>query len=198
MQVLLRRLWIQVTSDRKRFSILCVMVALGMLLWARIIVTSNVPRTAVADPGAGSGQAGAGSAATGRQRPPVPLKLDRLPARDPLSISDRHFPRPTGVDLVGKEGKAGTEAVENVEEAEARLTEELRALANRFSLEGVMQGQPMAIINGRAYELYAWIPAMGGAPHLFQLAEVGNRSVVLECEGRRFRVKMDDPGSKPR
>ena len=49
MQLVLRRLWIQITSDRKRFGLLCAMLLIGLLLWGRIIVTSNLPRTAIAD-----------------------------------------------------------------------------------------------------------------------------------------------------
>ena len=53
--VVLRRLWIQITSDRKRFGVLCAMLVLGLLLWGRIIVTTNLPRTAMAvDDGLGS------------------------------------------------------------------------------------------------------------------------------------------------
>ena len=51
MNVLLLRLWIQATADRKRFGLFGVLLAVGMLLWARIIVISNPPRTAVAVPG---------------------------------------------------------------------------------------------------------------------------------------------------
>ena len=50
MSVLLRRLWIQITADRRRFGVFCALVALGFLLWARIIVISNIPKDAVADP----------------------------------------------------------------------------------------------------------------------------------------------------
>ena len=50
----LRRIWIQLTTDRKRFGILCAMVALGLLLWGRLIVVSNLPRTAVAEPQGGA------------------------------------------------------------------------------------------------------------------------------------------------
>ena len=52
MSVKLRRLWVQVTADRRRAGILGAMLTLGMLLWARIIVISNVPKMAVADPDA--------------------------------------------------------------------------------------------------------------------------------------------------
>ncbi len=200
MQLLLRRLWIQVTSDRKRFGLLCAMVAIGMLLWARIIVTTNVPRTVIADPKAPvGGTAGVDDGSDKRRGPPVPVKLARTYTRNPLVISEEDFPKPTVVEMVQQEnGKFEPEATEDVRQAEARLTGELMALANRFRLEGVMQGYPMAVINGRTYQLGDWIQAVDNSRHLFQLVEVGNRTVLVECEGRRFKVTMDDPGSNNR
>ena len=196
MQLLLRRLWIQITSDRRRFGLLCAMLTMGMLLWARIIVTSNVPRTAVADPQRGAVLPVPGDGSNKRRGPPVPVRLARDTLRDPLAISDADFPRPTVVVHGEQEnGKSGPKPVEDVEQA---LAAELWALANRFRLEGVMQGHPMAVINGRMYQLNDWVPAVDSTRHVFRLVEVGNRWVDLECEGHRFRVKMDEPGSEIR
>jgi hypothetical protein len=78
------------------------------------------------------------------------------------------------------------------------LIRELKALVDRFTLEAVMQGRPMAVINGKTYRLYSWIQAVGNDKYRFQLVEVGHRSVVLEYEGRRFRLRMDFPGSEER
>jgi len=200
MQLLLRRLWIQITSDRRRFGLLCAMLAVGMLLWARIIVTTNVPRTVIADPKLPVGGPPPPNDGSDKRRgPPVTVALARTCARNPLVISDLDFPKPTVVEMVGQEnGKLGPEATEDVRQAEARLTTELMALANRFTLEGVMQGHPMAVINGRTYQLGDWIQAVDNSRHLFQLVEVANRSVLVECEGRRFKVTMDEPGSNSR
>ncbi|MHC4382167.1 MAG: hypothetical protein ACYS0J_04855 [Planctomycetota bacterium] len=200
--VMLRRLWIQITSDRKRFGILCAMLALGLLLWGRIIVTSNLPRTAMAngddpnlllppDPGPGSSDKPLG--------PPVKVTLARQPRRDPFLISDEHFPKPTPVEVLPQDGsKSGGNATENTNRTDERLTRELRALVDRFKLTAVMQGRPMAVINGKSYRLYSWIQAVGNDEYRFQLVEVGDRSVVLEYEGRRFRLRMVFPGNEER
>jgi hypothetical protein len=200
MQLLLRRLWIQITSDRKRFGLLCAMLAIGMLLWARIIVTTNVPRTVIADPKPPvTGPPLVNDGSDKRRGPPVPVTLARTCARNPLVISDEDFPKSTVVKMVPQEnGKSEPEATEDVRQAEARLTAELLALANQFRLEGVMQGHPMAVINGETYQLGDWIQAVDNSRHIFQLVEVGNRTVLLECEGRRFKVTMDEPGSNIR
>ncbi|MHC4414853.1 MAG: hypothetical protein ACYS0G_06170 [Planctomycetota bacterium] len=203
MLLVLRRLWIQVTSDRKRFGLLCGTVLLGLLLWARIIVTSNLPRTAVAGRGPGGGlllpDPGVSDGSDKPKRPRVRVELARFPMRDPLAISAEHFPKPTPVDeLTQDQAKSDPDAAENLEQAEARLTEQLRAMVDRFELEAVMQGRPMAVINGMTYELRSWVAAVDNDQILFQLVEVGHRSVALECEGRRFELKMKLPGSEER
>ncbi len=203
MQLVLRRLWIQITADRRRFGLLCVTLVVGLLLWGRIIVTSNLPRTALADP-AGAIPAGTtpGSGSSGisdkHTKPRRQVKLARRPVRDPVVISERHFPKPTPVVLLGQDNpKFGPDATENGEQAEAQLTEQLRYLVSGLRLEGVMLGR-MAVVNGKTIRLHSWIPAGKPGEALFQLTEIGHRSVTLECEGRRFRLQMDYPGSEER
>jgi hypothetical protein len=203
MVVVLKRLWIQITSDRKRFGVLCAMLALGLLLWGRIIVTSNLPRTAMADedgldlvPKPRNHGPGASDKPLG---PPVQVRLARLPRRDPFLISAEHFPKPTPVEVLTQDDpKSGGNATENTSRTDERLIEELRALVDRFTLEAVMQGRPMAVINGKTYRLYSWIQAVGNDSIRFQLVEVGHRSVVLEYEGHRFRLRMSFPGVEER
>jgi hypothetical protein len=200
--VVLRRLWVQITSDRKRFGVLCAMLALGLLLWGRIIVTSNLPRTAMADPddpGSGLLQVLVNGASDKPLAPPVVVHLARQPHRDPFLISVEHFPKPTPVELLPQDDpKSGGNATENTNRANERLIAELTAQVDRFTLEAVMQGRPMAVINGKTYRLYSWVPAVGNEEIRFQLVEVGHRSVVLEYEVHRFRLRMDFPGSEER
>jgi hypothetical protein len=200
-QLVLRRLWIQITADRKRFGVLCAMLLIGLLLWARIIVTSDLPRTAVAkDPAhAPDGSREGGDGADGDRGPPVRVRLWRTPARDPLLISDKHFPKPTPVEGSDEDHpKSDGNATDDAQQAEKRRTEELWLLVGSFRLDGVMQRNPMAVINGKTYRLGSWIPAVDHEETLFQLVEIGDRSAVLECEGRKFRVSMDYPGIEER
>ncbi len=204
MQLVLRRLWIQITSDRKRFGLLCAMLIIGLLLWGRIIVTTNLPRTAVADDPpttTGTGSSGGGTAsgsADKHAKRTVKVAFARTPNRDPLLISNLHFPKPTPVVLLGQDNpKFGLNAAENSEQADARFTEELRQLVGKLKLEGVMQ-DTMAVISKKTFRLNEWIPAGKPGQALFQLTEIGHRSVTLECEGRRFRLQMDYPGREER
>ncbi len=45
----LARGWIWLTASRRRFSIALSLALVGLLLWSRLIILSNLPRTAVAD-----------------------------------------------------------------------------------------------------------------------------------------------------
>ncbi len=204
MGLLLRRLWIQISADRRRFGVLCAMLLLGMLLWGRIIVTSNLPRTAIADPVPKPAPTPAGGTPHSAdpsdkpKSPPLQVQLARLPNRDPFLISGKHFPKPTTVDsLTQDRPKSRPEAAESQEQAEAKLTEQLRAMVGRFRLEAVMQGR-MAVINDKRYVLESWIPAVDSDKIQFQLISVESRSVILECEGRQFELTMNFPGTDAR
>ncbi len=203
MTLLLRRLWIQVTADRRRFTALCVLAALGMLLWARIIVTANLPREAVAgeegpDLRGDVGAEGADAGSRTGQDDPLRVALADQWRRDPLVPGAAHFPRPTPpAPLVREAPKSGSDEAESIQD-EARLTARLQALAERFRLDAVMQGHPMVVINGQSFGLGDPVPAGDDEHTVFRLVEVSGRTAVLECQGRRFRLTMKDPGTQRR
>lgn len=192
MPVVLRRLWIQITADRKRFGLFGVLLAVGMLLWARIIVISNPPRTAVAVPGGNTAVAPTPpDEPDNRLGPPLRVALARWPSRDPFTINPEVFPKPTLlVDLGPDRGKLQVQPTEDPKQAEARLRARLRALVDRFKLEAVMTKPPLAVISGKTYQLGDPIPAFQNDEIRFTLVEVGQRSVTLEHEGREFELKM--------
>ncbi len=205
MPVILRRLWIQLTADRRRFGALCATVLLGLLLWSRIIVTSNLPRTAVADESAAASEdrSSDGPSSPGvsdnRRRAPVNVQLAEFPIRDPFLISDQYFPKPTSLDVLPQDqAKLLERPAEISRDPGALRATQLRALVGRFSLEAVMQGRPMAVISGRTFQLGDSIPAVENEAVRFQLTAVRPRSVVLECEGHRFELKMESPGVQDR
>jgi hypothetical protein len=221
MNVKLRRLWIQVSSDRKRFSLLCAVVLVGLLLWTRIIVVSNLPRTAVADDPAAGAPGGADKAApgsarkssrdksvsTGRggaKRPIIKVELATAPARDPFVISTAHFPKSTAlVEMEQQAPKSGAATAEDAQQVQARRLTHLRGLVERLKLEAAMPtgtGIAMAVISGKSYRQDEWIsPAPGAASGdgselvKFQLVEVRHRSVILQWEDHRFELKMATP-----
>jgi hypothetical protein len=201
----LRRYWIQLTADRRRFGVLCAVIGVGLLLWARLIVVSNIPRTAMANdqaaatgsnkPGAKPTKKGASPTVSSANKTPVAIALADVPRRDPFVISPKYFPKPI-MPIVGEPevGKLGQEPAEEPEQAEARLEAALRTSVDRLKLEASVGGS-MAIINGRTYRRGDVIEGGGNGEFSFRLDEVGQRSVVLLCEGRRFELEMASPGN---
>lgn len=52
-----KRGWTWLTASRKRFSLVLSLVIVGLLLWSRLIMLSNLPRTAIAEDEASSDKA---------------------------------------------------------------------------------------------------------------------------------------------
>ncbi len=206
-----RRVWVQLTTDRRRFSILCTTFAIGLLLWARLIIVSNVSRTAMAGESA-AGKTGAPSAAdkptgkdgatgAGEGKLRIDVQFSRRSERDPFVISPVHFPKPAPpVEVKHEPRKLPTEPAEDASQIQSRLLERLDKLVESVSLEGVMGGS-MAVIDGRRYRLGDRLQ-LGKDKEWFEftLMEVRERSVVLEyhgerLEGERFEKEMSNPGS---
>lgn len=203
MQSTLRRFWIQLSADRKKFGLLCTMLAVGLLLWARIIVISNVPRTATAT---GENKVGAAatlpedvirdsSARTTPGREPISLRMDRTPRRDPFVIDQDFFPKPTIADASSAEAnKLPAHPAEDAESREARRQARLEQALAGLKLEAVMTGASVALINGQTYRVGASIPAGKDQELEFVLKDVRQRTVLLEFEGRKFELRMTQPG----
>jgi hypothetical protein len=218
----LRRFWIRLTADRKRFGLLCGALAVGMLLWARLIVLTNIPRTAVAEKREhASARAplerparpeNLGNGARGPEaHDPIILRLAHLPRRDPFVISNEHFPRPTNeLFTPGEQGKLPASMVEDHAEAEARFTAALHQLVRRMRLDAVMHSPgatPLAVIDGRTVRAGEVVQVTVATPadfhglasvdfRLVEVAPGGRRAVVLEYDGRRFELSMAQPGVK--
>lgn len=199
MMVTLKRFWVQLTADRKRFAVLCVMIGLGLLLWARLIVISNMPRTAVAEeeaavaagPSVTPGPASSDNHGPGR----VQVALADRPERDPFIICPTHFPKPTSVgDLAAEAAKSPSQQAEDPEVVEARLRARIQALVDQITLDAAMSSASLAVIGGQTYREGSRLPAVGDEQVVFLLEQVRQRSVVLVYEGRRFELKMSIPG----
>lgn len=201
MSLMLRRLWIQLTADRKRFGLLCAMLAVGLLLWARVIVVSNIPRTAIADDDKAAKPVAQEPARIGAAmidrlaRDSVKVHMDDRPRRDPFVINPDYFPNPQVIDGRSQEpGKSGQKVVES--EHELQLRQQLQRLhreVDRLKLEGVMHGAGLAVISGRTYRLGDDVPGREDESIQFQVVEVRSRSVVLQFEGHEFVLELALP-----
>jgi hypothetical protein len=204
MMLMLRRFWIQLTADPKKFGALCAVLGIGLLLWARLIVVSQPPRTAMANEPASMPSA---KNAARNQAPPRPDKdgnssrvavhidLVSSPSHDPFVISRRFFPKSSQIAESPKElSKLLAQPAEEPQQIEARLLARLQANAGRFRLEAAMGGN-VAVISGKTYRVGDSIPGSEDAFVSFTLVEIRQRSVILECEDHRFELQMTLPGS---
>jgi len=207
MMVMLQRFWMQITSDRKRFGVLCAAVGVGLLLWARLIVVSKMPRTAIAEPDPSISSAATsapapgdrpGAAADNTKREVVTLTIAPSEARDPFLINRTLFPKPTSHPAAAQEpSKSNAEPVESPEQAEARRMAQVMAHVERMRLEAVMTGQGMAVINGTLFRLNDMVPSIDNPNLTFTLIEVRSRSIVLEHQGKSFELAIPTPTGRP-
>ena len=202
MMVMLQRFWVQITSDRKRFGLLCAVLAAGLLLWARLIIVSKVPRTAVADDNASLVNGASSPDETegddnsdNRERMVVKLLVPAATNRDPFLINRDFFPRPTSQALSSEEpGKSRAEPVENPQQEMARQQAQLLTHVERLTLDAAMTGTAMAVISGKLYRLNDMISSKDNPNLRFQLIEVHARSIVLRHNEFNFELSMDGPG----
>ncbi len=196
--MLLKRYWVQLTADRKKFGMLCGMIGIGLLLWARLIVISNTGRTAMAEPGASTEVVAPASndqhTSDNQSKQAIHLRLADQPIRDPFQISEVHFPKPKSeATLPADPGKSDPEPAEDPLLAEARIQAHLQSMVDAMLLDGVLNSSGLALINGRTYRLGDRIPA-GDEHTVFVLVEILQRSVILTFEDRQFEMKMRVPG----
>lgn len=199
MSMTLRRLWIQITADKRRFGILVAALGVGLLLWARIIVISQPPRRAMAEDGsrttakAPAPDKKSGEAVPKRESRTIHLRLAEAPTHNPFRISSDFFPRPTPALTPGKEEPKSTPRhAEDAVQAALRRERELRERAGRLKLEAVMKGTPvMAAINGRMYAEGDALPFAESDERTFVIREIRSRSVLLEHEGFVLELRMN-------
>lgn len=201
MSLMLRRLWIQLTADRKRFGLLCAMLAVGLLLWARVIVVSNIPRTAAAKDAHETAETVAHQARAGTSmidriaRETVTVQLDETPRRDPFVISTDYFPKPQVDGQISQEA-AKSDRKHDESDSELRMRQRYQRVqreAERLKLEAVMHGAGLAIISGKTYRLGDELPGRDDETILFEVLEVNQRSVLLKSEGHEFVLELASP-----
>lgn len=202
MTLTLRRLWIQLTADRKRFGVLCAMLTVGLLLWARVIVVSNIPRTAAAEDGeaeeteAVERNVRSIAAHIDRvTRQAVEVRLDEAPRRDPFVINPDYFPNsPFDGQRSHEEAKSDRKRDEDDDALHSRQRQQrVIQQAELLKLEAVMTGAELAVISGRTYRLGDEVPGQTDESIRFELVEVKQRSVVLKSEVHDFELALPTP-----
>jgi len=165
----LNRLWRQMTADKKRFGIMLSLVAVGLLLWGRLILLEEVPRVATADPDAATADP-APPPSPVRPLPTVAVDLPDGLALNPFALRpDRYKPLPVEDSGEGPV-QPDPDHADELDRREALLDE-----ARGMVLQGVIQASsPFAVIDG--VRVYAGDTVAG--------------FIVIELDPRERKVKL--------
>lgn len=190
-----QRLWIRLTTDRRRFGAMCTLAAVGLLLWARLLLLQDVPRTGLADPPeqAGAALAGAGAPAGESPRRPsietapvVYLDSPESPARNIFAAPQALLSQPE--QAAGSVEVAPKSQSETPEDSPETRRQQIEREAQGLRLGSLILGAaPAAVINDR-------VVREGGTIDGFVLERVLKWSVILVKDQVRVEVKMDTPG----
>ena len=175
----------QLTTDKKKLGIMLCALALGLLLWGRLLL-QGVPRTATADDPVKTAQKAdntprpAGQALQNdKPMPVVHVDLPASPGRDPFGIDPSRYKRNPSAPRTASAAKST-----QVTPDEDAKTAALRQEAMELRLESVVTGtHPRAYINGH-------LLAPGDEYEGFKLIQVTDRYVILTKYGLFVRLRM--------
>lgn len=197
----LKILMLELTHDKKRFGAMCTLVAFGILLWARLIILQNLPKSGFADPGtenvAGKADANATDAANNTEKITSPLAELPITYLDTESALARNFFARLTIESVQTEEsppdtlltpKSQSKETENSKADELDSREKVEIAAAALRLESVMGGEkPLAVINGE-------VLAIGQKIDDFTLEAVATGSVILRRGAFRVKLKIKKQG----
>lgn len=175
----------QVTADKKKLGVMLCALALGLLLWGRLLL-QGVPRTATAEEKPVAAQTS--------QNPPDKPASSLRPVK-PLPVVHVDLPARPGRDLFGIDPSRyrqtpGTGSRNSIAKSPQITPDEdpriaaVRQEAMELRLESVVTGtQPRAYINGR-------LLAPGDEYEGFTLVQVTDRHVLLTKYGLIIRLRM--------
>jgi len=175
----------QLTADKKKLGIMLCALALGLLLWGRLLL-QGVPRTATADDKTNAALAadnpeneGRHTGALAKPRATVYVDLPAKPHRDLFGIDPRRYKqtRPMAASHIGPK------SAQVMPDVDPRIAV-VRHEAMELRLESVVIGtRPRAYINGH-------LLAPGEQYEGFTLIQVTDRHVLLTKYGLLIRLKM--------
>lgn len=189
MKTKLYRLWRQATADKKKFGLMVMCLAVGLLLWGRLLLIEKVPRIATADPSADEADAGEPDAEPDEsgavdRRLLEPLPEVRVTMSERLALDlfafrhNRYRPLPSG-DIGARAVQPGEGAVD--EQVRRR---ELEEMVKDLRLQSVIQGDvPIVVINGKVLR-------QGDSIDGFELVAFGTRSARVTREGQTFNLTL--------
>ncbi|MDP7005301.1 MAG: hypothetical protein QF718_03725 [Phycisphaerales bacterium] len=170
----IKKIWQQITADRRRFGLFCTLLLVGLLLWARIIVIARPPRTAVATP---TIEETVSSIITS-DKISIPVLLETEPFKNPFAVSVYSFP----------DQSSGTDNT-TVQHTNAGFSDE-QSLVSLLELDAVM-GE-IAMIDGRVVRI-GDIVGPREAVEPLRLSECNGRTVIISAGDRRYELSIAHP-----
>ena len=178
-----RKSWQQLTKDKRKLGLVVLLLVVGLLLWGRLILTKDVPRTALADPadvGAEAETAAETTPVAAVVRPVVHLALADRVERDLFQLNPQLFPPiedQTDGAVDGLDEEANTSADSRIQRVRTEAAEVL-------SLQSTLQGaEPLALINGELMKV-------GDQVQGFTVTKIGSRRVTLRKDEVNVHLEM--------
>jgi hypothetical protein len=170
---------LQLTADRKRFSVLCCLLAVGMLFWTRLIVIQDMPRVAMAEPMSADAEASENVSVAAV----IPVRhlvlIPEGPIRNPFRVNPHHYPIKTVIEKTINEDS----------KSEGDRTDMVRSALEAHRLEAVMG--TVAVVSGQTCRVGSSLSDMTGEGLRIELAEVRARSVVIRCGDVQRVLRLD-------
>lgn len=193
-------IWIRLTADRRKFGAMCGLAAVGILLWSRLILLEDVPRSTFADPDAETPAHNA-SATTGsddgasqnarRQRlPELRIELPTEDVRNLFVMRPEFLAHTAQVDPTPPvTPKSQTDPSEEIRERERKERIATEKAIRAMKLSSIVQGRtPIVVIDGRVLRV-------GDVHKGFRIARVTVSSVTLTKNSVEFELQMESgPG----
>lgn len=177
-------------AERRKVTVLLTLVTVGLLLWGRLLLMRDVPRTATADP-EGSAQEGAAKAEQtdrpaerGTERRTVRVKLAERTDRDLFELRRHLYPPAESAEPQGEKppevAKSGSEQADERSQERRAIRSQARSLRLQSTILGAT---PRAMINGTLLE-------PGQRIRGFELIRVGSRKAILRKAGVEIVLEM--------
>ena len=174
----LKRLFDRATADKKKLGMMLGLLAVGLLLWGRLML-KQVPQVATATGGGAVAAAVQGGDATRAGRETVKLALPTPVERDLFALAADRY-RAIPIETKSQPNLPKLDLGPSDESVRRAVLEDARGLR----LQSVTLGDvPAAFINGRLVRLNATIDG-------FTLLHCDERSAVLEKHGTKVRIRM--------
>jgi hypothetical protein len=176
----------ELKADRKKATAFCAVMAVGLLLWGRLLIGDDVPRVATATPDPSAAVAAAtGPAAPARRAAParpatVELRRAGDPPRDLFDFDPSPY-KPTPDHAAGQGPAKLPRHPADESPATATVLEQARSL----QVQSVVKhgAAPKALINGRLVNVGETIEG-------FEIVSIRERSVVARKQGVLVRLSM--------